>query len=350
MYLKVLLIGILTILMSGCGQKQIDYESKYYKDGKFFNPNINIERSFSKTISNFWHFFTDNTKDRIPKPNEIPIVKLTSQDILNMKNNHAIRLGHSNLLLKLDDKLIMTDPHFSLRASPFSFMGPKRFHQPPISVEELPFIDIVIISHNHYDHLDEYTLKTLNGKVGHIYTALGVGNKLIEFGFDSSKITELDWWGKTQNGSINIAATPAQHFSARGLFDRNKSFWSSWVIQSTQVNLFFSSDSGYSKDFKIIGEKFGPFDMTFVENGAYNLRWKEMHMFPNESVQAHLDLDGKIMFPIHNGTFPLSTHPWKEPLQLVTQYAKEKNVQIVHPKMGESIPILEFTQTEKWWE
>ena len=169
-------------------------------------------------------------------------------------------------------------------------------------------------------------------------------------GINKNKITELDWWESKTDNTLNIVATPAQHFSGRGLFDKNKTFWASWVIKSSKSNIYFSGDSGYMPEFKDIGLKYGPFDMTFIETGAYNKRWENIHMMPNESVQAHIDLKGKIMFPVHNGTFELSTHPWKEPFELVSKTAKEEDIKITHPIMGEIIPLLEYKQTKKWWE
>lgn len=213
----------------------------------------------------------------------------------------------------------------------------------------MPFIDIVIISHNHYDHLDVPSIKELKDKVGHFFTTLGVKQKLLNLGINTMKICELDWWQSCVTNSIKITATPAQHFSGRGLFDRNKTLWASWVISSKSANIYFSADSGYFDTFKEIGEKYGPFDMTFLEAGAYNKAWKEVHMMPYETVQAHIDLKGNILFPIHNSSFKLSIHPWNEPLIKVSKEAKKQNIQLCHPKMGEYIYLLEPKKSEKWW-
>jgi len=342
MYLKISVILFLGILMSACSSK----ESVVYK-----NPGKNFEPTFLEHMSLMWYFFTDDTEGKTPKEGEVPVVKLSKEDILNMPDESVVRLGHSTLLFKLDSKYLLVDPVFSQRISPVSFMGPKRFHKSPIDIQELPFIDILIISHNHYDHLDEYALDGLKDKVGHVYTALGLTQKLSDSGLDTKKITELDWWeSKKDNSGISIVSTPAQHFSGRGLFDKNKTFLASWVIKSSKANIYYSADSGYMKEFKTIGEKFGPFDMSFVETGAYNKRWREVHMMPDEIVQAHIDLNAKIMFPVHNGTFELSTHPWREPFELVTKIAKEKGVKITHPMMGEIIPLLRYKDTREWWK
>ncbi|WP_319381169.1 MBL fold metallo-hydrolase [Thiomicrorhabdus sp.] len=220
----------------------------------------------------------------------------------------------------------------------------------PISLEEMPFIDILILSHNHYDHLDEPTLRALKDRIGHVYTTLGIKSHLLALGFEPSQVTELDWWEQAQDRSLTITATPAQHFSGRGIFDRNKTLWASWVISSAQFNLFFGADSGYFDGFAEIGKRFGPFDMTFLENGAYNPRWQKIHMMPEETVQAHLDLGGKWLFPIHNGSFKLSTHPWKEPFERISKAAEQADVPVSFPIMGEIIRIQAPETPEIWWK
>ena len=343
---KVILLGCMMAL--GYSQ-ETKCDSPYYIDGVFRNPGENFDTTLGDMASFMWYMASDKTENKSPQEGEVPVVKLTQEDIINLKDNSVIRFAHSTLLIKVDNRLILIDPMFSHRASPVSFAGTPKFHEDPISVEELPFIDIVIISHNHYDHLDVPTLEKLKEKVGHIYTTLGIGEILEDIGYPQSVITELDWWQSKEDKTLSIRATPSQHYSGRGMFDKNKTFWASWVIQSSGANLFFSSDSGYNDDFKKIGEKFGPFDMAFIEAGQYDEKWKSIHMMPKESVQANIDLKAKILFPIHNGSFTLAVHPWMEPLELVTQYAKELNMQVAHPKMGEAIPLLEYKATDNWW-
>lgn len=338
--------------MSSCAQntEKLTSSKQHYENGVFKNLEMSYDSSFSTFLSNVWAFLTDKTENKIPEDNSIPIVKLTSKDIENMPNNSVVRLVHSTLLFKLDNKYILTDPVFSESITPFPFVAPTRFHKLPITIEELPFIDIVIISHNHYDHLDAPSIIQLKDKVGHFYTTLGVKQNLLDLGIDTMKVCELDWWQSCTKGSLSLTATPAQHFSGRGLFDRNKTFWSSWVINSSESKIFFSGDTGYFSGFKKIADKFGPFDMTFLEAGAYNERWKEVHMMPEETIRAHQDLKGKILFPIHNSSFKLSNHAWNEPLKKISKEAREKNILITHPKMGEIISLLKYKQTQKWWE
>lgn len=343
---------VIGVLMVGCSQKRdnAEYKAEHYQSGKFRNHEIEYNSDFMDFISNVWAFLSDKTENKIASKEDIPVVKLSKKDILNMPDNSVIRLVHSTLLFKIDNKYILTDPVFSESITPFPFIAPKRFHEMPINIEALPFIDIVIISHNHYDHLDEQSIKKLKDKVGHFYTTLGVKQKLLEWGINTMKVCELDWWQSCMSDTIRIVSTPAQHFSGRGMFDRDKTLWSSFVIKSSKANIFFSADTGYFNTFKKIGEKYGPFDMTFLEAGAYNKLWKEIHMMPEETIQAHIDLKGKILFPIHNGSFKLSLHPWKEPLQRVTKIADEKNIKISHPKFGENQLLLEYKNTDKWWQ
>lgn len=339
--------------MSSCAQDAnlVEKElSTHYANGKYKNHELEYKSDFADFVSNVWTFITDKTQNKIPDENEIPIVKLKKEDLLEMPDNSVVRIVHSTLLFKMDGKYILTDPVFSSKITPFPFFGPKRFHELPIDIEELPFIDIVIISHNHYDHLDEKSIKRLKDNVGHFYTTLGIKEKLISLGVDTMKVCELDWWQSCTNKSISITATPAQHFSGRGLFDRDKTLWASWVIKSPKSNVFFSADTGYFNDLKTIGEKYGPFDMTFLEAGAYNEKWKQIHMMPEQTAQAHLDLKGKILFPIHNSSFKLSTHSWNEPLEKVVLEARKKDIQITHPKMGENIPLLDYKETTQWWQ
>lgn len=297
------------------------------------------------------HMLRNKSKESTPKyKSDIPVNYLKKEDLLNLEDNSVIRLGHSTLLFKIENQFILTDPVFSKRASPFSFIGPKRFHDNPIEIEDLPQIKSVIISHNHYDHLDKKSVKLLKDKVGTFYTTLGVGKHLIKFGVSKHKIVELNWWENKKIDNIDFICTPAQHFSGRTLFDRDKTLWSSWVIKSSKLTLFFGADSGYFNGYKEIATRYAPFDMTFLEVGAYNEKWRDIHMMPHESIQAHKDLNGKVMFPIHNGTFDLSLHAWYEPFEMVSKLAKEHTIDVRFPKMGDVISLLTTTNTYEWWQ
>ncbi len=306
---------------------------------------------FKEGLSIIKSMIKDKSKESKPKNNnDIPVEYLITKDLESMPDYSVVRFGHSTLLIKIENSWILTDPVFSNRASPIPFLGPKRFHENPISIEELPFIDCVIISHDHYDHLDKKSIKKLKDKVGMFYTTLGVGEHLVRFGVSRQKIVELGWEENKVHKNIEFVCTPAQHFSGRTLLDRNKTLWSSWVIKAPKAKLYFGADSGYFAGYKEIGLNHGPFDMTFLEVGAYNKKWRDIHMMPEDSIQAHNDLKGKTMFPIHNGTFDLSLHAWYEPFKKIDLLAKEKNIDIRFPKMGEAITLLGQNTTTKWWK
>jgi L-ascorbate metabolism protein UlaG (beta-lactamase superfamily) len=291
-------------------------------------------------------------KQEPAKPKKpIEVLDIDPKNLAQLDRNEMVfyRLGHSTLLIWLDGEFWLTDPVFSERASPFEFTGPKRFHRPPISLDNLPPIKGVILSHNHYDHLDKEAIKKLTEKVEHFYIPIGLGGDLHKWGVAKEKISEFDWWQSIQVGSVQLTATPSQHFSGRGLTDGNKSLWASWVIKGEQANLFFSGDSGYFEGLKTIGEELGPFDFSFMETGAYNSLWADVHMMPGQAVQAHLDVRADVMVPIHNGTFDLSLHTWTDPFEQIEKFSFEKNVRWLTPQMGEKVTLGKEVTLNKWW-
>lgn len=318
---------------------------------RFKNTEKEYKVKFKEGLSLIKNMIKDKSKDSKPKNSkQIPVNYLSKIDLEKLEDYSVIRFGHSTLLFKIENEFILTDPVFSNRASPFSFMGPKRFHDNPISIENLPFIKSVIISHDHYDHLDKESIKKLKDKVGTFYTTLEVGKHLIKFGVSKNKIVELNWWESRVKDSIEFVCTPSQHFSGRTLVDKNSTLWSSWVIKSPKGNFYFGADGGYFNGFKEISHIHGPFNMTFLEVGAYNKKWRDIHMMPEDSIQAHQDLKGKVMFPIHNGTFDLSLHSWYEPFEKVSDLASENDIDIRFPIMGQKISLLEFSETNYWWK
>lgn len=295
-------------------------------------------------------YITETRVDATPNTS-IPVIAVTAEQLNQLPKNQdsVIRLGHSSIFLQVNGQRWLIDPVFSERASPFSFAGPKRFHQPPIALTDLPEIDGVIISHDHYDHLDKASIKQLATSVSHFVVPLGVDKHLKDWGVVSEHIHPLDWWQAFKLDDVTITATPTQHFSGRSLFDKNETLWASYVIKSSSSSLYFSGDSGYFDGFKQIGERFGPFDLTMVETGAYDKDWATIHMTPAQSLQAHIDLQGKKMMPIHNGTFDLAFHSWYDPLNQIAQLASDANVEIVTPKMGELLAVNEIHKTTHWW-
>lgn len=259
--------------------------------------------------------------------------------------------GHSSVFLVLDGKTIFIDPMLGSSPSPFPIFGGNRYSQDlPFDVEDLPMIDIVLYSHDHYDHLDYGSVRHLKDIVGQFIVPLGLGSRLEGWGVSSENIVEMDWWDSFSYKDIQFISTPARHFSGRSVNDHNSTLWSSWVLQGLKSTIFYSGDSGYGPHFKEIGEKFGPFDLTMMECGQYDDRWEKIHMKPEETVLAHLDLQGKLMLPIHWGAFSLAFHEWTDPIMRVTEAAKEYNINITTPQIGESIDLGSTAfPNERWW-
>ncbi|MCG9788301.1 MBL fold metallo-hydrolase [Vibrio mediterranei] len=341
-------IGVLamsTTALTACSNTEKDPER--YPD-KYVNTELEYQSSFSDIVKIMKSYFT--TERDAPTPTfDLPVHVMTSQQLLSEQQDVVYRLGHSSVIMKLDGQLVMADPVFSDRASPVQWAGPKRFHKTPISLEDLPQIDVVIISHDHYDHLDKASVKALVDKVNHFVVPLKVGDYLVKWGVPKNKVTELAWWESHDVNGITYTLTPTQHFSGRGLTDRDSTLWGSWVINSQQANVFFSGDSGYFGGFAEIGEKYGPFDFTMIETGAYNKLWSQIHMFPEQSVQAHIDVKGKVMMPIHNSTFDLSMHDWHEPMNRALEISQERGVTMVSPEIGQRLEIHNPMPVNQWW-
>lgn len=346
-----LFIGACTVNNQLASKSNVQQPSNsIFHEGKFYNNDPMEPNTLSKLGNIIIRYFTDKSADATPKQT-IPVEQITTKnlDALSDDQLHVVKLGHSSILLKVYGEYWLLDPVFSKRASPFSFMGPKRFHQAPISINELPAIDKVLISHNHYDHLDKASVKTLAAKTKAFLVPLGVGEDLKSWGIKSEQIKEFDWWQEEEINQGFVAFTPTQHFSGRSLTDGNKTLWGSWVIKSHGDSVYFSGDSGYFPGFKDIGKKYGPFDLTMIETGAYDKDWSDIHMTPEQSVQAHIDVKGKVMMPIHNGTFDLAFHAWYEPLERVNNAAIDHNVTLFTPIVGKVHQIDGDMSSTLWW-
>lgn len=323
--------------------------SPHYRDEQFVNliP-TSMDMRFSSMVKTMKEFFTaKNTFPDHPLP-----VKHEKRPIdpVNDRTAFITWYGHSALLLEMEGKRILLDPMFGPYASPVSFFSKRFPNEQNIDINTFKNIDAVIISHDHYDHLDYGSILQLKAHVKHFYVPLGVGSHLQKWGVDAASITELDWWESVQMDHLSFTATPARHFSGRGTRDRDKTLWASWVIKGNYNHLYFSGDSGYGPHFKTIGEKFGPFDFTMIECGQYNEKWEAIHMMPEQSLQANIDLQGKAMMPIHWGAFPLSVHTWKEPVERLLQAANENGITVSSPFIGQRFNIDEYLPATSWWE
>ncbi len=280
-----------------------------------------------------------------PLPVERPHEAWTKQVLSGLR---VTWLGHSTVLLELDGLRVLTDPVFGDRASPLSFAGPKRFHPVPATLDELPELDAVLLSHDHYDHLCRTTMQALAKKSMPIITALGVGAHLVAMGVDPKRITELDWEQSVEVKGLRFTATPSQHFSGRGVSDRNSTLWASWVIQTANKKVFFSGDTGLTDQFKDIGAKHGPFDLVMLEVGAWHPSWGTIHLGPANALEAFQWLGGGTLLPVHWGTFSLAMHAWDEPAETLVKLAEEKKLRVVTPKLGQ---VFEPSQAEltPWW-
>lgn len=285
---------------------------------------------------------------RIPK-GKLPEVKPDLGAFLTPADNMKfIWFGHSTLLLNVDGKTILIDPVFSASASPFNFLV-KRFQPSILKLEELPPIDKIVISHDHYDHLDEKTIRFFASKATQFIVPLGVGRHLLDWGIHKTRVSELNWGDSVTDHGITFTAAPAQHFSGRGFFDRNKTLWASWIIQGKSEKIFYSGDSGYGDHFKEIGRRYGPFEYAFIENGQYNERWPDVHMQPEDTLQALIDVDAHTLIPVHWGMFDLALHHWSEPVARTYKIAKNWDLEIIVPRLGEVVDTYEY-KTTPWWE
>ena len=325
-------------------------ESPNYDKGtsRFINRR---QKEYDKMLQNF--DFIALMKEQIfgkqqrTPPFELPQTKPDWNVWQEYQKLQYIWFGHSTVLLRIEEQNILIDPVFD-DASPLPFTVP-RFQEPVLSLSEIP-VDIVLISHDHYDHLSRKSIQHFIDRDVHFVVPLGVSSYLVNWGIDSKKITELDWWEQYQFHNCTIVATPSQHFSGRTGPKGNKTLWASFVIQGTQEKVFYSGDSGYDIHFQEIGNRLGPFDIAFLEDGQYNKIWYMSHLFPEEVIQAHQDLRAKQLQPIHFGMFQLATHDWDEPIRKVLNIAEQKNIDILLPKIGEIVRVNTQHTIDKWFE
>lgn len=308
--------------------------SPQFIDGRFEN------RPPAKTTDSLIGTIRLYSQGQVRTPQfEVPVVAIDPASLRASVEPglRAMWLGHSSVLVELGGIRVMTDPVLSDVVSPIP-IGPKRLHRAPIALDELSGIDAVVISHDHYDHLDMATVQHLASQGTHFYTGLGVGAHLERWRVPAAQIHELDWWESAEVKGVRIVATPARHYSGRKRMD-NSTLWASWAILAGDDSVYYSGDTGYAPHFREIRRRLGPMDLTLMKVGAYGETWLDIHMAPEAAVQAHLDLGGTTMLPVHWATFNLSYHAWDEPILRTLAAARKANAHVVTPRIGEVVTV-----------
>jgi L-ascorbate metabolism protein UlaG (beta-lactamase superfamily) len=279
----------------------------------------------------------------------LPIASFNKHFLEPSDETKFIWYGHSVILMRINNKTLLIDPMFGPDATPTAPFKINRFSANALDIiEKLPIVDLVLLTHDHYDHLDLSSIRKLKSRTQQFFVALGVARHLTNWGVDEAKITEFDWWDNKSLEDISITFTPSRHFSGRGFSDRFKGLWGGWVFKTNKENIYFSGDGGYGKHFKEVGNRLGPFDFGMMECGQYNENWHLIHMFPEEAVQAAIDAQVKKSMAVHWGGFALAQHHWKDPIQRFTQEANQKNVEFASPRLGEMFSIPQSKNGE-WW-
>jgi L-ascorbate metabolism protein UlaG (beta-lactamase superfamily) len=318
--------------------------SPQFSDGKFRNTVPASEVAARSVPAMLSEMMTGRERRRPAGP--VPLIRPeTGGDGL-----YVTWFGHSSALVEIEGRRVLLDPVWSERCSPSRLQGPKRLHQPPIALRDLPSVDAVLISHDHYDHLDMETVRTLvDLQAAPFLVPLGIGAHLERWGVPASRIIELDWEEQATVAGIDFVATPARHFSGRGL-TRDETLWASWAIKGPARRAFYSGDTGYFPGFAEIGERHGPFDVTLIQVGMYDEGWPDIHMVPEDGVATHVDVNGGLLIPVHWGTFNLALHDWTEPVDRTWREAKARDVKLAVPRPGERVDVDNPPPVDGWWQ
>lgn len=321
----------------------------YYNNGKFRNP---VHTAMDMSAKALYSMIRDSLFSRTERRPKQPLPAVSFEpERMGEEGAAVVWFGHSTYMISLEGKRLLVDPMFSDAPSPVPLVGTRRFsNQLPLDIGRMPAVDAVLITHDHYDHLDYRSIMRLKQKAGHYFVPAGVANHLIRWGVEKERITELVWWEEVRWNGLTLASTPARHFSGRGLLNRDSTLWTSWVLIGETAKIFVGGDGGYGPHFKEIGERYGPFDLTMMECGQYDERWSEIHMKPEQTVQAHLDVGGDLLFPVHWGAFTLAFHDWREPVERALAEAGKKGVRVTTPRIGEVVALHgRMAPAERWW-
>lgn len=323
-----------------------------YRGGRFTNLEPETPTSAATMGDYLVRQFSGHEVREPPAP--LPVLAVDKAALAAAPPARGLRafwIGHASTYVEIDGVRMLLDPVFAERVSPLP-VGPRRFHPPPVALADLPRIDAVLISHDHYDHLDMDTVRHLVQRGTTFFVPLGIGAHLERWGVPVAQIQELEWGQQRTLGGLTIVSTPTRHYSGRGLRDRSATLWSSWSVLGPQHRFFYSGDTGASQHFRAIGERFGPFDIAFVKIGAYGpgAAWTDIHMTPEQAVQVHRDVRGRRMFPVHWSTFNLAYHDWDEPIRRTVAAAQRAGVDVVTPRLGEWVDADRAFTSQPWWE
>ena len=323
-----------------------------YRNGQFANP----LPPATNRAADVWNLFKGQVfgdEGRVP-PAPLPVLAVSPGSMTSVPATPGLRafwIGHASVYVQIDALRLLVDPIFSDYASPFE-MGPRRFLPPPIALADLPAIDAVLITHDHYDHLDMRTVQHLAHQGSMFFVPLGIGAHLTAWGVPDAQVRELEWWQEHALKGVRLVSTPTRHYSGRGLSDKNATLWTSWSVIGAKHRFFVSGDTGYSDHFKQIGERFGPFDLSFVKIGAYGpgAPWLDIHMSAEDAVRAHADVRARRMVPVHWGTFNLAFHAWDEPIRRTLAAARASQTEVLTPRIGEWVDADQPFAPNAWWE